>query len=271
MMHVPILTYHANNINGMDYHNNDHVALAADLQLIHQLGQRIISLDQLIDWRLGLLPDASVKNSVVLTCDDGTDFDFYDLEHPNYGTQRSFFNLLKAHQVLIEEPVHMTNFVIVSPDARVVLDEKCLVGKGWWGDDWWQQAQDSGLMHIANHSWDHDHGVFDNQNVNDDSFRHINNKQLCDQQVAQAQDYLHSQIDHGYQAKYFAYPYGNYSDYLRFEYLPRFANKLQLTAAFTTDPYHVNKLSKIWALPRFVCNNDWSDCSQLQQILTQYA
>jgi peptidoglycan/xylan/chitin deacetylase (PgdA/CDA1 family) len=269
MLRVPILTYHANNIDGMDYHNNDHVALAADLQLIAQMGLRIITMDQLIDWRLGHEPDSTVKNAVVLTCDDGTDFDFYDLDHPDYGPQTSFFNLLKTHQKQTGQSANMTNFVIVSPEARIVLDEKCLVGKGWWRDDWWQEAHHSGLMFIASHSWDHNHGVLDNQNVNDDSFRHINDKHQCDQQISQAQDYLHSKIGNGYQSKYFAYPYGNFSEYLRFEYLPMFASKLNLKAAFTTIPQHVNQFSKIWAIPRYVCNNDWKNTSQLKRILSK--
>ncbi len=269
MIHVPILTYHANGIDGMAYQNNDHIALAVDLQLIHQLGLRIISLDQLMDWRLGHTADSSVENAVVLTCDDGSDFDFHDLDHPSYGVQVSFLNILKAHQHATAQDVHMTNFVIVSPDARVILDEKCLIGKGWWSDDWWQAAEDSGLMHIANHSWDHNHGVLDNLNVGDDSFHHINNQQQCDQQIRRAQDFLNNQIGNGYQAKYFAYPYGNFSDYLRHEYLPQHGAAIGLQAAFTTDPKHVNKLSDVWAMPRYVCNNDWRDTSQLRQILTQ--
>ncbi len=269
MLQVPILTYHANNINGVGYQNNDHVALAADLQLIHQLGMQIISLDQLIDWRLGKAPDAAVERAVVLTCDDGTDFDYYDLHHPTHGLQTSFFNQLKAHQLKNSQTVHMTNFVIVSPTARQALDERCLIGRNWWRDDWWQDAQQSGLMQIANHSWDHNHGIFDNQNTTDDSFHHIDNKALCDQQILQAQDYLHQQLGNGYQNKYFAYPYGNYSDYLRFEYLPQLGETMNLVAAFTTEPQHVNRHSELWAMPRYVCNNDWKSTAQLKQILTQ--
>lgn len=269
MTQVPILTYHGNGIDGSAYHNNDHVALAADLKLIHQLGFNIISMDQLMDWHAGKTPDSSVQNSVVLTCDDGTDFDFYDIEHPVYGLQTSFFNSLKTHQQKTGQRVHMTNFVIVSPDARVILDEKCLVGENWWRDEWWQAAQQSGLMHIANHSWDHNHGVLENQNTNDDSFRHIADQQQCDRQIRQAQNYLQQKIGHAYQAKYFAYPYGNYSHYLRFEYLPNFSDSLELKAAFTTEPKHVSKQSQLWAMPRYVCNSDWKDVSGLRKILNE--
>jgi len=267
MIRVPILTYHANNINGMTYQTNDHIALAADLQLIQQIGLRIISLNQLINWRLGESPDTHVENTVVLTCDDGSDFDFYDLDHPKYGIQTSFFNTLKTHQNLTGEHVHMTNFVIVSPEARQTLDEKCLIGKDWWRDDWWLTAHQSGLMEIANHSWDHNHGVLNNENIKDDSFHHINDRQQCDLQIRQAQDYLQNQIGNNFLAKYFAYPYGNYSEYLRYEYLPKYGSAIGLQAAFTTEPKHVNPASEIWAMPRYVCNSDWKETSQLEKIL----
>lgn len=268
-MHVPVLTYHANNINGMEYSNNDHIALTEDLALIHELGIKIISLDQLLAWHAGQLPDAVVENSVVLTCDDGTDFDYHDINHPDFGVQISFFNILRNHQKAIDATVHMTNFVIVSPAARVVLDQKCLVGKGWWQDDWWQLAQDSGLMTIANHSWDHNHGVLENNNVDDDSFRCINDKNSCDIQIRQAQTYLNKHIKAPYQANYFAYPYGNFSDYLRFEYLPEFGHDLGLKAAFTTAAAYVEKDTDVWAMPRFVANNDWKNTRQLRAILLQ--
>ncbi|MGJ8662503.1 MAG: polysaccharide deacetylase family protein [Marinicella sp.] len=267
MTQIPILTYHANNINGMEYQNNDHVALAADLQLIHELGFEIITLDRLMAWRSGKMPDSAIQNAVVLTCDDGTWFDFHDLDHPTYGHQTSFYNILNKYQKQHQVQVHMSNFVIVSPEARKILDEKCLIGKSWWQDDWWLTAQQSGLMSIENHSWDHNHGVLDNDNINDDSFRCINNKKSCDQQIKQAQEFLHQMMEGTYQAQYFAYPYGNFSDYLRYEYLPVFGPRMNLSAAFTTEAAHVTKFSKIWAIPRYVCNNDWRDVESLKRIL----
>lgn len=267
-MRVPILTYHGNGIDGTEYHNNDHVALAEDLELIQQLGLRNIPLSKLIQWHQGELSDAAVEKSVVLTCDDGSWFDYYDVDHPHYGKQISLFNIIKNHQNKYHQPLHISNFVIVSPDARKVLDEKCLIGKGWWTDEWWQDAQNSGLMSIENHSWDHNHGVLDNNNINDDTFKCIDNKSACDQQIKQAQQYIHGYFKGQYQAKFFAYPYGNYSDYLRHEYLPTYGKQLGLHAALTTEPAHVTKKSDIWALPRYVCNHDWNNVVELERILT---
>lgn len=267
MTQVPILTYHANNINGLDYQTNDHMALQEDLQLINAMGFRIITLDELMMWRSGRLADSEVEKAVVLTCDDGTWFDYYDVDHPSYGQQISFFNILKRYQQQTQQKVHISNFVIVSPDARVILDQKCLVGRGWWTDDWWMAAQSSNLMSIENHSWDHNHGVLDNKNTHDDSFTAIDNEADCDRQIKQSQDFLNRFFAGQYNAKYFAYPYGNYSEFLRHDYLPAKGAELGLEAAFTTEPKHVTQRSNNWAMPRFVCNNDWNNTDQLRNIL----
>lgn len=266
-MRVPVLTYHGNGIEGTEYHNNDHVALAADLELIQQSGMRIIGLSQLVDWHQGNLSDDAIKNAVVLTCDDGSWFDYYDVDHPHYDRQTSLFNILNRHQQKYAQAVHISNFVIVSPDARKILDEKCLIGKGWWTDEWWQDAQNSGLMSIENHSWDHNHGVLENNNINDDTFKCIDSKTACDIQIKQSQLFINNYFNGRHRARFFAYPYGNYSDYLRHQYLPQFGHELGLQAALTTEPTYVTKKSSLWALPRFVCNRDWHNTHKLKRIL----
>ena len=50
---VPILAYHAINIAGNDYADNDHVAFAADLRLIDDLGLRIVPAHWVVDQLLG--------------------------------------------------------------------------------------------------------------------------------------------------------------------------------------------------------------------------
>jgi hypothetical protein len=265
---IPILTYHGNGINGRTYETNDLLALQADLQLLSKLGWQVISIDQLLDWMDGQITDEAVEKAVVLTCDDGTWFDYHDLNHPHHGPQQSLFTTLVRHQQASGQPVHMTNFVIVSPEARVILDQRCLVGRGWWGDDWWQAAEDSGLMSIANHSWDHNHGVLDNNNINDDSFRDINDWHSCDRQIRQAQDFLRQKLGGEYRCHWFAYPYGNYSEYLRHQYLPEHGQQIGLRAAFTTDDAYVSKNTERWAIPRFVCNHHWQSTAGLEQILS---
>jgi hypothetical protein len=93
-MRVPVLTYHSNNIAGNDYTGNDHVAFAADLRLIDDLGLRIVPLQRVVDRLLGRHAD-DLHHCVALTCDDGTDFDHVDIDHPTDGLQRSLFNCLR--------------------------------------------------------------------------------------------------------------------------------------------------------------------------------
>ena len=76
-MRVPVLAYHSNNIAGNDYADNDHVALAHDLRLIHRRGLRIVSLARVVDALLGAAPEASVENAVALSFDDGSWFDWH--------------------------------------------------------------------------------------------------------------------------------------------------------------------------------------------------
>ncbi len=253
---------------GNDYHNNDHIALAHDLSVIHRLGFKIISLSTLLDWYQGRLPDQEVAQSVVLTCDDGSWFDYYDIDHPHFGPQRSFFNIIKDYSHTTGDQVHLSSFVIVSPDGRIVLDQTCLAGNGWWTDDWWQEAQKSGLMSIENHSWDHNHIAF-HQNVNhDQSFKTVDNQKQCDYQLRQSQTYLNKHMV--LSSCYFAYPYGNFSDYLKNQYLPEQARDLGLEAAFTTEARAVTKDCQLWAMPRFVCGEAWHTSDEFERILLSF-
>ncbi|MDX1555761.1 MAG: hypothetical protein R3212_07030, partial [Xanthomonadales bacterium] len=92
---VPILTYHSQNISGDRTANNDHVALKADLKALHDSGRHIIPLDRLLDWLDGEAPDEAVADAVVLTFDDGCDFDVRDIDYPGQGVQRSFLGILE--------------------------------------------------------------------------------------------------------------------------------------------------------------------------------
>ena len=52
-MRVPVLAYHAVNIAGNDYANNDHVAFAADLRMIDDLGLRVVPLHWVVEHIVG--------------------------------------------------------------------------------------------------------------------------------------------------------------------------------------------------------------------------
>jgi hypothetical protein len=104
---------------------------------------------------------AALDGYIAFTMDDGTNFDYYDLPHPIWGTQRSMLNIMKdfvdEFGAAAQPELHATSFVIASPDARSELDRKCLINRNWYTDEWWTDAIASGLMGIGNHSWDHNH------------------------------------------------------------------------------------------------------------------
>ena len=163
-LQIPILTYHSINITGTSYQHNDHVALFNDIRLIHNEGFRVISLHRIVD-ALYSHSLREVGRCVALTFDDGALFDYIDLVHPTWGIQRSFFNILcdfiGEYGENSQPNLHATCFVIASPQARDELDRTCMIGRKWWGDEWWNDAVDSNLFSIENHSWDHNHDALE--------------------------------------------------------------------------------------------------------------
>lgn len=268
-MRVPVLTYHSNNISGNAYADNDHVALAADLRLIHRLGLRIVPLARVVDVLHGEAPESTLGKTIAVTFDDGSWFDWHDLDHPTCGPQRSFAGILRDFVAETGAPAHATSFVIVSPDARATLDQTCLIGRGWWGDDWWLPAQREGLLAIESHSWDHNHHTLPVTVQHEQlkgTFRTIDTYADADAEIRQAADWLDAHLA-PHRASLFAYPYGESNDYLVDEYLPRFAHEHRLRAAFSTEPAPVEASSNPWCLPRFVCGQHWRSTDDLQRIL----
>ena len=268
-MRVPVLTYHSINIGGNDYANNDHVALAADLRLIHRKGMRIVPLARVVDVLLGEAPASDVENAVALTFDDGSWFDWHDLDHPSCGPQRGFAGILRDFIAETGAPAHATSFVIVSPDARAVLDRTCLVGRGWWDDTWWRDAQREGLIAIESHSWDHNHDTLPRTARLDPrkgTFHAIDSHADADAEIRQAADWLDAHLQ-PHRASLFAYPYGETNDYLAGEYLPRHAREHRVRATFGTGASFVESNSERWNLPRFVCGPHWRSTGELERLL----
>ena len=154
-----------------------------------------------------------------------------------------------------------------------MLDSTCLLGKGWWTDAWWRAAIDSGLMHIGNHSWDHNHETLPDslsRGVRRGTFLAIDSKELADDEIRQAADYLRAHASNPGTAL-FAYPYGQSNRYLAKEYFPCYGGELGIEAAFTDRPAFLQPGCERWAIPRFVCGRDWSSPAQLRAILDEAA
>jgi len=267
-MHVPVLTYHAINIHGNDYATNDHVALATDLATISRLGYRIVPLQRVVDALDD--PQIDVADAVAITFDDGSWFDWHDLEHPTWGPQRSFANILRDHRERTGAFVHATSFVIASPAAREILDRTCMVGRGWWADDWWPEATREGVIAIESHSWDHNHDtlpVTAQHEQRKGTFLSIDTWDDADAEIRAASDYIDARCA-PHRATLFAYPYGESNDYLAREFLPNHQTAHRLRAAFTTGPAPVERTCDRWRLPRYVCGRDWDHTEGCAAILS---
>lgn len=270
---IPVLTYHALNMDSNLYVGNDHVALAQDLRKLHDAGFKLVPLQRVVDWHQGRVSDAEMARTVAISLDDGTSFDYHDLEHPTLGMQRSMFNIVKdfRDEVSNAQPgLAVTSFVITSPAARFELDIKGMTGQGWWKDDWWLAAQSSGLMSIECHSWDHNHPALDHVQQQEQikgDFRAIASFADCNAQVAKAGDFIAQKLK-GRRPSLFAYPWGQASDYLLQEYMPQQQARHGFRAGFSVEPRAVTATDNIWFLPRFVCGRDWKSPEELIALIS---
>lgn len=276
-----VLAYHSHRVLGADYAHNDHVALAADLQTIHDAGCRIVPLATIVDTLVGddtTLPRADERPLVAITFDDGPIYDAADFTHPRFGEQVGFVNVLRGFarvNGLDAQPgLHATSFVIASPEARLWMETTydaahSYVGPGAMTDDWWLPAIATGLLSIANHSWDHLHAglpsVAHSAQARGD-FTRVLSVADADAQIASASAYINKRTQGG-RAPFFAYPFGQYNAFLTDTYLPARGRDIGLRAAFTTDARPIAGNESRWCLPRYVCGHDWTSPGTLRSIL----
>ncbi len=262
---VPVLTYHGYNIAGNDYHNNDHVALAADLEWLAKSGWTIVPLERAVRALLeGESPGLSEK-SVALSFDDGTDLDWGDVDFGALGRQRGLAGILNDWQRRHPEqpPVHATTFVIACPEARAQMGAKALSHGHGMSDAWWAPAEQSGMMSIGNHSWDHRHPLVVPEA--EGHFFGVDGPIQADLQVRKAAEFIAARS--GVWPRLFAYPWGQASDYLRYEYFPEARPAHGCLAAFGTEPERMHAGSDRWYLPRFVCGQHWRSPGDLVALL----
>ncbi|QOC21913.1 polysaccharide deacetylase family protein [Wenzhouxiangella sp. AB-CW3] len=264
-----ILSWHSIRVLDNHYADNDLIAFGEDLLTLDAQGWTVLPLAQaLAGLDSGTLPD----KVAVLTADDGSIMDFEAFDHPSCGPQKSLAQRLREFR---DSPAssgrhhpHVSAFAIASPQARDELDRTDYMSLDVWRDDWWAKANESGLISIENHSWDHNHGSLQRTVQRDNrrgDFRWIETESECRAEVDQASDYIERRA--GRRPCFFAYPYGQSSEYIRREYLPRYGPELGLQAALACDPEPVTAASDRWHLPRYMFSRDWKQPGDLEILL----
>ena len=276
-----VLTYHSHHVVGPDYAQNDHVALRNDLEQLTEAGWRMVGLDAVVGMRArrAIESDSTDSNDklVALTFDDGPRYDVHDFEHPDFGRQRSFLNLLRdfqdRHGANTQRHLVATSFVIASPEARSVIAKTydaqyTFMEPDSMDDAWWGPAIDTGLIQIANHSWDHLHPglprVAHSCDVRAD-FSAVLTVADADAQIIQAAIFIAARTQ-GRAVPFFAYPFGQTNRFLVDEYFPAHGAG-SVRAAFGTEPRPVDPGEGPWCLPRFGCGHHWHSPAELATIL----
>ena len=267
----PVLTYPGVNVAGNDTATNDHVALAADLEAIDRLGWRIVPLPGLVDRWFVRGERGAEPRTLAISFDDGTDFDWRDLDHPVHGRQRAMYGVLADFARTRGGPAaaHATSFVVVSREAREHIDRVGLAARGWWSDDWWREAIEGGGAAIASHSWDHNHDLAAHlmgRARATGTFRSIDTHALAEEEIAHATAHLR-RVAPNPGDRLFAYPYGESNDYLVRDYFPHNHVRIGVDAAFGDGARPMSGGDDRWNLPRFVCGRDWSSPDGLEALL----
>ena len=267
-MRAHVLTYHSGNLTGNHYATNNLVALAQDLLQLRALSIPVVPLNAIVAARLAGAGSRLPARVAAITLDDGLDFDFDDLVHPFHGPQASVRTVLERHERAHGLRVHATTFVIASPQARRQIAEREMLNRQWIGDHWWAAAVASGRFDIGNHGWDHvspSASPVGQRDGKTGSFRHVETFEDADLQVRVAHEFIAAKAPNP-ATGYFAYPYGDASDYVADEYLPQHGERNGTIVAFTGNPGPLHAGSDRWRLPRYTCGMDWHSTDELARI-----
>jgi peptidoglycan/xylan/chitin deacetylase (PgdA/CDA1 family) len=274
-MTTAVLAYHSHNIRGNEYGTNDHVALAADLERLCEIGARIVPLKRVAEVvGMGQVREGGGLE-VAITFDDGPVFDFSDFVHPDFGPQRAFINIFRDFNTRhpgAQPQLGATAFVIASPAARAAMERHESCGypflSDWLSDAWWPLAADTGMLEIGNHSWDHVHQavpeICTTRGIPND-FASVECYVDADREIRQAAAYIDSRS--GGRCTMFAFPFGHTNDYLLNEYFPERVVEHGMTAAFGAGGRPVRSTDGIWNIPRAICGHHWKTPQELAELL----
>ena len=259
LLSIPIFCYHSQFMDGSDYTSNDHIALKDDLSILKDNGYEPLSLESAIQ----IVKEGQIQRDskyFCITFVDGSPYDFMS-QKDGYKIYDSFHEIL-GNSDLFNSSSKATSFVIVSKRARDQLF-KFDVENNWFVDN------ECALIDIGCHSYDHIHQSVsgtDLYHCKQGRFDTIDNYSDAHIQIAMANELLR-QITKNRSVPYFAFPYGQTSEYLIKDYLPKRKGIHGLKAALTTGGTCLNQETLIWKIPRFVFGYHWKNKNDFKYLL----
>ncbi len=282
---VPVLLYHSRTAGpNCDADDTDVLAFERDVEILRKRGYVLRPLIEVVYWRLGIWRGDQLPGKVAaITFDDGFDRDWMSgipsmVRNPGYPCPY----LLSVREIAEGYNVPVTFFVIAS---RVVRQG---IQPDYFGDNWWQSAQNHRLFDIGNHSIDHDHQSITHPLVDDDigatlpASGHADNRWRGEDNPLRWTNYAAASLAVEQSAKaihsrtevwpvLFAHPMGVVSPYLRNTYLPQFQTQHGTLAAFCTEAgtseLLVRKSSDRWCLPRIGHGVSWVTGDDLNRLI----
>lgn len=286
---VPILVYHTTNVqNPCGYSWDTSVALASDLEAMHLRDITVVPVYWLVEWAVGDRDGSTLPDRVVgITLDDGLDLDWRDLDIAGHdcgshmkSARTVMLEFKNAHPELPWYSPHASSFVISSPVARQYL------GAGYYSDDWWYAAQNSGMFEIYNHSADHDiqnfpgymiydpslevvlavGGQYDgNWNGNGNFQRAGLSETVAQGEIVNAANYISGKI--GVYPDLFALPFGVTNPGV-VNWLATNQSLHRNYAAFGGTGTYLMRGQNRWDLPRLTHNGHWHSVEEFSALLT---
>ena len=268
---IPILTYHAGNVTGNSYAENDHIALESDLYALHRNGYLILPLATIAKWLHGATDISHLGTRLIgISCDDGVDTDYISRDYLGFGPQKSFHDILASFIQEVGQTnqphAHITAFVIASEKARRAIESHSLQSERLLDDAWWKAANEHSIFSIENHSLDHRHpALYPEAEAN---FHSIVDVDEANHQIISAKTEIESIIQS--HTELFCYPWGHSNDFLVQQFMPNQGKQSGIIGAFTCDGEHTDINTNPWSIPRYVCGYHWRSPKQfVEKILNQ--
>ncbi len=245
---IRVLTFHSAQFSGCDANTHPTLALESLLETLQRYEWTVVPLSWVVDYLLEKRQRESLpEKAVVITFDDRFYLDVIDGEYDYCAYKRgvstpSVLRVLREfkerHPQLPYGSPHVTLFITAAGLESYYLEAAL-------------EGEREGLLEIGSHTLSHAR------------LGGVNTLEEADREIHASTLQIFART--GVCPSFFAYPYGEASDYLVREYLP--SRHGCLAAAFSTECKAVSREDNHWFLPRCVWSWDWTSERQLLLML----